>query len=285
MLSGLAGVCTLPKFQEKLSKFFESAITWGAVGVLVGAIGPFIPPLWGFAVTFVFLIFALLKTNVFEGRSWTTHIFGNLLLSLILGGVLFGVWHILPKPKEPPTADEIAEAVYKRQHGSTPAENPAPQSTKPTFFRTPATASEIADEFAKRFPDSAERPIGQLTNKQIRDKVIVFAKNLRDFETAHVAEIKKISEQPTPEGDPHTGKRNASQAQDENRFYQTRFRKNYWIEGVNLCDELRRRLPNEPPLPNMLLDFYQDGVITGAETQLHDFADYLDKLANKLPQN
>ena len=128
------------KFKEKLSKFAESAITWGAVGVLVGAIGPFIPPLWGFFVTFAFLVLALLKTNFFEGSSWARHIIGNILLSLMLGAGLFGVWRILPKPKEPPTLKEITDTFDEKMR------NQRDQLTlpQPTSAKS-ATAEEIAD--------------------------------------------------------------------------------------------------------------------------------------------
>src|SRR5882762_7689437 len=100
--------------RRKLWKFAESPITWGAIGVLVGAIGPFIPPKWGFIVTFAFLVMALLKTNFFEGGSLLKHILGNLVLIGIMAALLVEVWHLLPKPQEPLTSKELVEAFCKR---------------------------------------------------------------------------------------------------------------------------------------------------------------------------
>lgn len=114
----------------KLWSFAESPITWGAIGVLVGAVGPFIPSKWAFLVTFLFLAVALLKANFFEERALPKRVFGNLALICLMAALLGEVSHLLPKPQEPLTSEQVVETWCKRSPWlCAPPEQAQPQQT------------------------------------------------------------------------------------------------------------------------------------------------------------
>jgi hypothetical protein len=98
--------------------------------VLVGAVGPFIPPKWGFIVTFLFLVVALLKTSFFEGGSLFKRIAGNLITICIIAALLAEVWHLLPRPQEPLTSGQVVETWCKRSPWlCAPPDQSQPQQT------------------------------------------------------------------------------------------------------------------------------------------------------------
>jgi hypothetical protein len=106
---------TRNKTLQKLWSFTEGPILWGAIGVVIGAIAPLLPVMRFFAVAWLFLILAVVRGRFFEGKGWAKIILGNVLLSLIAGAGLFVLGKTIPKPKEPPTVEEIATAVIKKQ--------------------------------------------------------------------------------------------------------------------------------------------------------------------------
>jgi hypothetical protein len=101
---------------QKFGSFIESPITWGAVGVLVGALAVAFSMRVIFCTAGVIFCVAIVRTGFFEGRGWLKKYLGNLFLMGVMGIALYGLWRVTPKIKEPATAEEIAVAVIKKQH-------------------------------------------------------------------------------------------------------------------------------------------------------------------------
>ncbi|MGB8786042.1 MAG: hypothetical protein WA755_16690 [Candidatus Acidiferrales bacterium] len=106
--------------QAKLRSFGESAVFWGGIGVVVGAIACVVSSGKMLILGAIVVCVALIKGNFFENQRWYSKLSGNLVLCLLLGAVLFVVWKIIPKPKEFPTAQEIAREVRKQEEGTAP---------------------------------------------------------------------------------------------------------------------------------------------------------------------
>ncbi len=100
---------------QKFGSFIESPITWGAVGVLVGALAVAFSMKVIFYTAGVIFFVAIVRVGFFEG-AWFKKCLGNLFLMGVMGVVLYALWKVTPKIKEPATAEEIAAAVIKRQH-------------------------------------------------------------------------------------------------------------------------------------------------------------------------
>jgi len=104
---------TLP---TKIKGFSESGITWGAIGALMGAITVLVPIFalkWIFVAAGVVLFIRLCMARFFEGRTLIKQAFGNLGLGFVLAIILAASWHLIPRPKEPPSAEEIGKAIAK----------------------------------------------------------------------------------------------------------------------------------------------------------------------------
>jgi hypothetical protein len=104
--------------RDKLSHlFFESAILWGALGLLGGAIIVLIPLLalkWIFAATWTLLTIAIIKERFFHSRACFWKITGTFLVSSLMGVGFVAAWLYIPKPKEPPTLEETATLTAKK---------------------------------------------------------------------------------------------------------------------------------------------------------------------------
>src|ERR1022692_1237165 len=123
--------------EQNRSVFLESPIAWGGVGLLGGAVAV----VWSlkamfFVAAFVFLI-AILRTRFFKGKSLLKEVTGTIGLTAAMCSILFGLWTVTPKPKEPPSAEEIADAVIKKERTDIPKESaPPPQPSIPPPRKT-----------------------------------------------------------------------------------------------------------------------------------------------------
>ena len=127
----VSGVGSKPNktFPAKLWAFGESAITWGAIGMLFGAIIPLTSLKYVFLATWVVLMVAVWRVDFCEGLSKALRVLGNILICMGIGLVLLLLWHITPKPKEPPSAADIARELIKLfppQLPQTPVSTPPP---------------------------------------------------------------------------------------------------------------------------------------------------------------
>jgi hypothetical protein len=104
--------------RDKLSHLvFESAILWGALGLLGGAVIVLIPLLalkWIFGATWLLITVAVIKERFFHGRGWFWKITGTFFVSFLMGIGLVAGWHYIPKPKEPPTLEETSTLTAKK---------------------------------------------------------------------------------------------------------------------------------------------------------------------------
>jgi len=114
--------------------------------VLVGAIGVAYSMKVIFIATGCIFAMAIIRTQVFEGRRLYQRILGNMMLVVLMTVLLFFVWKMTPKPKEPPSADEIANAVIKKQREEVQKQTGAPlsattQPTTPSVTQKPSSVT------------------------------------------------------------------------------------------------------------------------------------------------
>jgi hypothetical protein len=118
-------------FRERLLRFAESAVLWGALGLLGGAIIPLVALKWVFAATWLLLTFAVIKERFFHKRKWVWKITGTLLVSFLMGIGFAAAWRYIPKPKAPPPLKETATLTAKKIIELMPPQ-PEPRSNTPT---------------------------------------------------------------------------------------------------------------------------------------------------------
>jgi hypothetical protein len=123
---------TGPDDQRGVVALIQSPITWGAIGVLVGAIAAVapVPALrYLFVLTWLIFVGALIRHNVFNGRSRMIQIVGNALLAGIIGICLVWILRVLPLPREASSPAEVVDELCKRSPWLCASpQNPAPTS-------------------------------------------------------------------------------------------------------------------------------------------------------------
>jgi hypothetical protein len=103
----------MPGRQAQLVKFLDSNMTWGSVGLILGAIDSpwakiLLPTAW------LVMLASIWRVNFFQGPDKKVEVGGNFILAIFLTFAFLGLWRIVPKPKEPPTLKEIADEVSKK---------------------------------------------------------------------------------------------------------------------------------------------------------------------------
>jgi hypothetical protein len=94
-----------------LLPFFESPITWGGIGILLGtiaAVAPLPSLRYAFILAWIIFAFAFVRHNVFQNFNVLFQVVANTLLILITGAILLWIFRLIPPPKDLPTAKEIA---------------------------------------------------------------------------------------------------------------------------------------------------------------------------------
>jgi hypothetical protein len=132
-----------------LWEFADSPFTWGGIGVIVGAalVSPSLFK-WAFVGAGVSIGIGWLRAGSLRGSRGTIRIGGNVAMLGALAIIWFGVWKIIPKPVEPPTAEQIAEAVVGKTN-----QNIKPSA--PIQLPKSASADEIAASIVGRLPKAA----------------------------------------------------------------------------------------------------------------------------------
>jgi hypothetical protein len=128
---------------KKLWEFIESPITGLGAGVIFGVLGVVYSLKVLFCVAGALLALSILKTNFFDG--WRHKHIGTLALIAGVWAVLLVLWRVMPKPKEPPSVDEIANAVNKKikeeqrvaQYTSDAGKTPSVSHSAPSKVDTP----------------------------------------------------------------------------------------------------------------------------------------------------
>jgi hypothetical protein len=101
-------------FLTKLRAFCESPITWGGIGVIAGALGLALSLKILFVIGGLPIAIAIILQKFFQRWNWLYAVLGNTALCLSLAAALYGVWRLVPKPKECPTVADIADAVQRK---------------------------------------------------------------------------------------------------------------------------------------------------------------------------
>ena len=155
----LQGKMDIPSNSETLSgrlgRFSESAITWGAIGMLLGAIVPSLPFYYFFCLGGALLWLSALKVKLFEGLNRGLVISGNfVILPIAIAGIMLVAYRYSPKP---PPLESIADLVAQRLSPSLqkPIQNKSKEDQTP--IKSP-TAVEIAEAIAKKLSMPPQNP-------------------------------------------------------------------------------------------------------------------------------
>jgi hypothetical protein len=281
--------------QHPFWKFAENPFTWGGIGVVIGAA---LASPASFRIAFIVGGFAvgvgLLRANSFNTKATWKRIIGNLVLYGLLACIWILLWKIIPKTVEPPTVDQIAEAIVKKQGYQT-------GNNKPESVQT-ATASQIADAVLKKLPKeqggasgagqmpTPEETLHRMSNRQLREYTVSVANSMRDFETKYYP---RVASSPTT-NDPTDRQQQffmrEQEYQNQERTYENEFKKQLWGKSYTLRDELLGRLKQAGITPpslalgpqsqaKMVLD---EGRLNGPGP-IGNAANYLELLARALP--
>jgi hypothetical protein len=100
---------------KRIWRFGDNPFTFGGVGVIVGGIGALVSVKSLFVVGALSIGIAIIRSNLFDGCRPFLKVVGNFGLCCVLSGLLFFIWRVTPKPKDPPTAHEIARAIIEQE--------------------------------------------------------------------------------------------------------------------------------------------------------------------------
>jgi len=136
--------------REKWWSFTEHPLAGLGAGIMLGAVATVLPLGWVFVIAGIPIAIAIFRARFFESASVSLRLLGNLLLCGLLAVVLFAVSKIVPHPREPPSAEEIAQAVKKEMEKKEPVNTgtpaaeftPAPTAT-PSRNATPEPAATL----------------------------------------------------------------------------------------------------------------------------------------------
>jgi hypothetical protein len=85
--------------------------------MIAGALGSALSIQWFFFLAWILISIAIVRAGFFKSQKVIKQFFGNGSACALLALMLFICWRALPKPKEPPTADQIADAIVAKMGG------------------------------------------------------------------------------------------------------------------------------------------------------------------------
>jgi hypothetical protein len=185
----------------------------------------------------------------------------------------------------PSLAPELQEFIRSQRQ-------PAPKRSSTT---PPSNSSKASSGVAIPPESSASNGSQEPGNAQLKTEVLEFTARLRDFENAFVWKQREIDfNQPMFLNEEAADRDRRVQQETINRLqrlsdYETTYRKQYLPEALRLQGELIKRTP-----PTQFPDVAPLPLIFGSPTPLgggflfgtnplHEVADYLERLANRLP--
>lgn len=244
-------------------EFLDSPFTWGGIGVVAGA--AIVSPSW-FRPTFIgsgiSVAIGLLRANWLKGSRFGIWLAGNVGLIALVAMIWFFVWKYIPKPGEPPTPEQIAQAVARKL-------GEAEKHSPPTHLPKSASADEIAASIIGKLPRSV--PTLDLSNDELRAQAYEVSKQLEEVihESAKnhfLAE--KIADKT---------ERESTLRQIENEYSTKPSNQLLFAKGNYLRDLLLARLKRPIP-PDKLFDGKYNGSTFIVMPEL------LDQLADQLPK-
>jgi hypothetical protein len=152
--------------QKPVWKFVDSALTGVGIGVVVGS--AIVSPPW-FLYIFIFggiaLEISFLRVKAYKDRIGLRRMVPNIVICLCIATGWALLWKVIPRPKEPPAKEEIAQAVSDKLNG-TAGQGPS------------KAANEVADAvIAKLRTSDNEDATGKSSDKEIRQLLIESAIN------------------------------------------------------------------------------------------------------------
>jgi hypothetical protein len=147
---------------KRVSTFWRSTPVWGGIGVLIGVIGAQLSQKMSFVAVWGVLFLEFINCKFFP-RNRVVSLAGNLLAGIVIAALLFGMWQVTPRPKDPPSLDQQMEAFARRFPflGST-----IPPSQSVVIVKPQTPHGEMAFEGSPKLPPNGPQsedmwPIGQ----------------------------------------------------------------------------------------------------------------------------
>jgi hypothetical protein len=115
--------------EGKLRRFLTSNITWGGIGVIIGARGASLSQLVMGFISWAFLCCAFVEVRFFSHRK----IIGNTISCAVLGLMIVALWRWTPAPQSMPSLDQMATTFVDKFSKRFPwMSAPPPQPSTPT---------------------------------------------------------------------------------------------------------------------------------------------------------
>lgn len=276
-ISGQANPGVVARTKEKLWNFFEGPWFWGGAALILGAIAANISLLAVFFIAFIPIAVGVVRCHFFQGRAIRWQFVLNGAVLVVVASFFLVGWKVSPKPKEPPSAKEIATEIVKRIPPATTSVPPRQATTSPPLSGA-SLASQIAAEVEVQLA-ARQQQVPPITNEELRREVAEYTGRLRGMQDqlnqAWQMTMKPLNMQPGAEERNRVFWNLYSQEQHE-------FNDSYKEHGVALRDTLIKRLHiTGPPLSTILDD--KEIVTPERGRSFDELADYLDSLAKQLP--
>ena len=248
-----------------LWKFLESPLTWGGIGVVIGA--ALVSPAWfksAFVGGGICVAIGFLRAKAFRKNGSTASSILNLVVLLALGLGWYTIWVFVPKPTEPPTPDQIADQVIRRMGSAT---NKVPTPAPVTPPSSPPSAGDIANAIVSKLPKTAQNL--ELSNDDLRGQAKAVAKQLKD--AIHTASTQHFQAESL--SDPNSRKATLAQI-EENYVNNNRL---LFAKGNYLRDLLLIRLGRPVPANKLFEEAYVGSTFIVVPEILINLADQLPK--------
>jgi len=140
----------------KIWKWLEAPWFWGGVALILGASAATVPLSIIFAIGYVPVAVGIVRSDFFKSLTskWRKFLSNTTLLAVV-AVIFFFVWKVVPKPKEPPTVDDIANAVKKKLDEKQDIQPLSAENTPPKEQSKPKPKTKLST------PSSKPKPIGE----------------------------------------------------------------------------------------------------------------------------
>jgi hypothetical protein len=145
---------SIPSARKRTWIFIEHPVFWGGVGVIIGSAAATVKMGIMFGIGWFVIAIAVFRVPLFQGKAVAKWL-GNGATCVVIAVALFGLWRVTPKPKEPPTLDEITTS-FKSQMRETKSETQATQGAATSVL--PPVSSAKKSHKAMAAKDIAPTP-------------------------------------------------------------------------------------------------------------------------------
>lgn len=149
-------------------EFWDSPWFGIGLGMVIGAYGSLLSVKWLIGVGWLLIAIQMFRHDFFQRGVWLRIVL-NGIACVVLALILIVLWRFTPKPKEPPTADDIATAVQKKLdepkrdvqiNPSTPSVSTSvkPEPKPKPHFKTNQQPAQKTPENLPQNPTTAQPP-------------------------------------------------------------------------------------------------------------------------------